>query len=602
MIHLSKKEDCSGCNACGDVCGHGAITFQADPEGFRYPVIDAERCTDCGLCDKVCPVPQAEALKKNDFEKPRCYAAIHKNLEVRFDSTSGGMFTALADQMYAEGGYVGGAVYNPDFSVRHILSGEKEDLPALRSSKYLQSDASGFYKQVRSLLRKGEKVLAAGLPCQIAALHTFLGKPYPNLLTVDLICRYINSPLAYRRYLDSLESEYGAKVSYIKAKNKELGWRKLTHKVVFANGKTYYGTYAEDKFMKASMKLNCLSRPICYTCPFKGFPRMADITLGDYWTDRGSSKLDDDTGTSVVLVNSEKGEEWFRKIARKIKMEPVSLESVLAGNAALVHPLKKSSVARTVFFDRIAAEDFGRVVDSMAGPEKRPTLKGRLKQILRVSLAAMKLSRMRPRPLWQFVRLNFFHPGIKGDFWKGHLIYPTPYCLFEIHRKARVELQGRLTFGESVFKNSRLETRIRMQEGALLQIGGNYGFGYGSDIEIFKNAVLISKGGPNTNMGTTIICQQKIVIGRDVAIGRDVTLRDNNGGHLISVNGYRDALPVIIGEHAWLCSGVTVMSGVRIGDGTIVSAGTLVNASFPAHVVVGGSPAHITQTNVYWKM
>lgn len=601
MIQLSKKEDCTGCNACADICGHGAITFQTDAEGFWYPVIDRERCTDCGLCDKICPVPHIDSLKKNDFEKPECYAAIHKNLEIRFDSTSGGLFSALADNMFAAGGYVGGAVYNPDFSVSQVMSGKKEDLAALRSSKYLQSDATGFYKQVRTLLRKGEKVLVCGLPCQIAALNSFLGKPYENLVTIDLICRYINSPLAYRKYLDSLENEYGAKVTYIKAKNKELGWRKLTHKVVFANGKTYYGTYAVDKFMKASMKLNCLSRPSCYVCQFKGFPRMADLTLGDYWIDRSKCKLDDDTGTSVVLVNSLKGKAFFQQIAKKIKMEPVSLESVLAGNAALVHPLPKSRVDRSQFFERIGREDFGRVVDSMVAPE-RLSWKGRLKQILRVGRRAMQFTRCRPRPLWQFIRLNFFHPAVQTDFWKGYLIYPTPYCLFEIHPKARIELKGQLTFGESVFKNSRLETRIRMQEGALMQIGGKYGFGYGSDIEIFKDAVLVSKGGPNTNMGTTIICQNKIVIGQEVAIGRDVTLRDNNGGHLISVNGYRDSLPIIIGEHAWLCSGVTVMSGVRIGDGTIVSAGTLVNASFPSRVVVGGSPARVTQTNVYWKM
>lgn len=159
-----------------------------------------------------------------------------------------------------------------------------------------------------------------------------------------------------------------------------------------------------------------------------------------------------------------------------------------------------------------------------------------------------------------------------------------------------------MTFGQSVFKGSKLETRIRMQDGAKLITGGDYAFGYGSDIEIFKDAVLESKGGPSTNMNTTIICQSKIVIGKEVAIGRDVTLRDNNGGHLISINGYRNALPIIIGDHCWLTQSVTVMSGVKLGDGTIISAGTLVNTSFPARCVVGGSPAQITHRDVYWKM
>lgn len=465
----------------------------------------------------------------------------------------------------------------------------------------MQSDASGFYTNVLELLKKGEKVLACGLPCQIVGLQTFLGKEYDNLITIDLICRYINSPLAYRKYLDSLERQFDSKVTYIKAKNKELGWRQLTHKVVFSNDQTYYGTIRTDKFMKASMMLNCISRPACYACKFKGFPRYADISLGDYWIDQSKSSLDDDTGTSVVLINSTKGNEYFQTIIKKIKFEPVSFESVLAGNPALTHPLPLSSVNRDLFFERIQQEDFGVVVDSMS-EKKTHTFRTIIRNVLKAGWLMLKMTRLRPRPLWQFIYLNFIHTGIHSNLKKGYLIYPTPYCLFEIDKRASIELKGLLTFGESVFNHSRLETRISMKQGAKLIIEGSYGFGYGSDIEIFENATLISKGGPRTNMGTTIICQSKIIIGHEVAIGRDVTIRDNNGGHLISINGYRDSLPIIIGEHVWLCSGVTIMSGVKIGDGTIISANTLINSSWPARVVVAGSPARITQRNVYWKM
>lgn len=234
--------------------------------------------------------------------------------------------------------------------------------------------------------------------------------------------------------------------------------------------------------------------------------------------------------------------------------------------------------------------------------KKTHTFRTIIRNVLKAGWLMLKMTRLRPRPLWQFIYLNFIHTGIHSNLKKGYLIYPTPYCLFEIDKRASIELKGLLTFGESVFNHSRLETRISMKQGAKLIIEGSYGFGYGSDIEIFENATLISKGGPRTNMGTTIICQSKIIIGHEVAIGRDVTIRDNNGGHLISINGYRDSLPIIIGEHVWLCSGVTIMSGVKIGDGTIISANTLINSSWPARVVVAGSPARITQRNVYWKM
>ena len=559
---------------------------------------------DCGLCEKVCPMLHSEEVKKNDFDKPICYAANNKNLEIRFDSTSGGVFTALAETVMTKGGYVGGAIYDSDWNVTQILSNDPADLPKLRSSKYVQSNSASYYTEIRHLLKTGSLVMAVGLPCQIAALKKFLGKNFENLLTVDLICRYINSPKVYKKYLQSLEKEFGSKVVYIKAKNKELGWRKLTHKVVFANKSTYYGTIDVDRFMKASMGSNCLSRPSCYQCRFKGLPRIADISLGDYWVKGKRSKLDDDTGTSVVLINSPKGIAFFENVKKKLWLQEVSLDSVISGNPALIKSLPKESINRNEFYNKMDSEDFNVVVDSLC--TNAVSAKLIIKNILRAVKKEICLSRLHLKPLLQFFYLNFLHPGVKASIHRGFLIYTTPHCVFEISRKARIELNGPLYVGNSVFKRSRLETRIRMDEESSLVIGnlgGNgYGFGYGSDIEIFRGGTLISKGGPSTNMNTTIICQSKIVIGQAVAIGRDVTIRDNNGGHQISINGYIDKLPVIIGEHVWLCQGCTIMSGVKIGDGTIIGACAVVNKSLPPHVVASGNPVKISLENVSWKM
>ena len=308
MINIVDKSQCCGCNACIDICHKGAINLEVDIEGFWYPKVDVSKCVHCGLCEKVCPELQIDKLKKNDFFTPaHTIAAINKNMKVRWDSTSGGVFSALAEYMYDQGGYVSGAVYNKDFSVRNFISNNEEDIESLRSSKYLQSNAKGLYREIRTLLKKGEKVLACGTPCQMAALRAYLMEDYENLIIVDFICRGVNSPKVYRKYLDSLERKYGGKVIYVKAKNKELGWRNLTRKVVFDNGKVYYGILMDDDFRRG-YHTNVYCRPSCYVCKYKGFPRISDITIADYWgIEKIDKNLDNNIGTSMILLNSKKG-------------------------------------------------------------------------------------------------------------------------------------------------------------------------------------------------------------------------------------------------------------------------------------------------------
>ena len=172
MIDLKRKENCTGCKACGDICPKGAISFQTDKEGFWYPEVDPSKCVDCHLCEKVCPELNLKIQKKARTFKPEYYAVVNKDLPVRLDSTSGGAFSLLANQVFQAGGYVGGAVYSGDFHVHHFLTDHPADLERLRSSKYLQSDTAGFFRQVKKLLLDGKKVLVCGSPCQMAAPFT----------------------------------------------------------------------------------------------------------------------------------------------------------------------------------------------------------------------------------------------------------------------------------------------------------------------------------------------------------------------------------------------------------------------------------------------
>lgn len=598
MIQINDKVDCCGCNACGDACAHGAISFKTDNEGFWYPEVDKEKCTDCHLCEKVCPIINVKELKKNDYSQSVCYAAEHKNLEVVFDSTSGGLFSALADIMYKSGGYVGGAVFNDDFSVRQYISNDKKDLPRLRSSKYLQSHLDGFYKQVRDLLKDGEKVLVCGSPCQMAALRAFLRKDYDNLIIADFICRGTNSPKVWRKYLDSYEERYGSKVVYCKAKSKEYGWRNLTQKVILANGKAYYETKDQNNFTKGYLQTNAYCRPACYDCKFKGFPRIADITLADFW---GIEKIDPsfekNLGTSLVMINSKKGEAYFEEVKKRINYTEMPFEQSIKGNKALIQSLPPSKVERDAFFADLDKMSFIELSKKYHFSEtKKSGLKGKLKKLVRSLRVFIKFTQLNPVTLWQFFKYNTL-----SEISKGNMMIPTPHTVIELHKGGRIVKEGLSVIGVKKAQKSKVETRILVEEGGTLYLGPGTKLMYGADIEVFKGATLIWKGAGGCNINGTVICGERIEIGRGVMMGRNVTIRDNNGGHYLNRNGYKNTRPVIIGDKAWLCEQCVIMPGVKIGDGAIVGACSFVINKVPANAMVSGNPAKVVDTDVLWK-
>lgn len=600
MIDIKDKNDCCGCCACVDSCPKNAISLAVDNEGFWYPKVDIKLCIDCGLCDKVCPELHVDELKKNDYNEPKCFAAINESLDVRFDSTSGGLFSALADKIYKDGGYVGGAIFNPDFSVRHFISNDKKDLPALRSSKYLQSDASGLYKEVKRLLKQDEKVLVCGTPCQMAALRSFLGRDYDNLIIVDFICLGINSPKIFRKYLDYLEREHKSKVIYFKAKNKELGWRQLTSKIVFENGVVHYDTKDTSYFTKGYIGTHAYSRPSCYECKFKGFPRMADITIADFW---GAEKAvgqeyDNDLGTSLVLVNSHKGEEYYNSI--KKKSTPVPIDSIKGGNRALFHPISYPNIDRVQFFVDLDKYDFD-IVAKRYIVSSSLSAKDKIKNVLRFLNAIRVHCGFNVVNIMRNIKLNFFTKNIQGSIFKGVYIIATPYTILNISKKAKLNINGSVVIGSKRIKSSKLETRFLVEDGGTFT-SGSCNIGYGSDVQVFKNAELVIGNGCASNINTTIICGDSIELGSGVMVGRNVTIRDNNGGHYLAMRGYKTTKPVVIGEHSWLCESSTIMQGTKLGTGVIVGGGAFVQGGkFKSHTVLSGNPAKVVDENVYWK-
>lgn len=616
MIQISNKADCCGCNACGDVCPKRAISFVTDIEGFWYPKIDNNLCISCGLCEKACPIINIKNLTHNDFEKPsHTYAAINKDMSVRWDSTSGGAFSALAETMYSQGGYVSGALYNEDFTVRNYISNDKNDLPKLRSSKYLQSRAEGLYKAIQSLLKRGEKVLACGTPCQMAALRAFLRRDYDNLVIVDFICRGVNSPKVYRAYLDSLEKKYNSKVVYVKAKNKELGWRNLTRKVTFANGQSYYGVFMEDDFRRGYHS-NVFCRPSCYQCRFKGFPRISDITIADFWgVEKVDKNLDNNIGASMILLNSQKGESYFEKAKVLMEYTEAPLNSIFAGNPALFKSIPAPKIDRHAFFEDLNTLQFDAVVEKyfpLHVPNshivsKRFAVLQRAKHLYWLCRRLKKIFGWDIKSYKNFYRINFRQNTI-GNWKIGNAIYPLNGAVFDIHPAAKIIIKTGLLYGNSPVKGMRMPTCLRMEEGTTLEIhdgpltrygNGPYNLRYGAYIEVVNGGKLTIGQGA-ANVGLTIMCAKEVTIGNGVRIGRNVSIRDWNGLHVIVTNTYKNHAPVHIEDHVWLCSGCSIMPGVTVGEGSVVAANSTVTNNVPPHTLVAGIPAKVLKKDIEW--
>lgn len=594
MINIINKKDCCGCNACGDICTHNAITYHTDHEGFWYPIVDKTLCTNCGLCEKVCPMLHLDTLHSYGQHSPKVYGGFHKNIAIRFDSTSGGAFSALANAMYKQGGYVSGAVFNEDWTVSNYISNNKKDLVRLRSSKYVESYAEGIYKKIRNLLISGNKVLACGSPCQMAALRTYIGKDYDNLIIVDFLCRATNSPKAYRKYLEMLEEQFGGKIIYIKAKNKDHGWRSLARKVIFDNGKIYYGEGHEDHFRRG-YHLNYFERPCCYECKFKGLPRIADISLADFWGIENIDKtLDDNIGTSMILINTNKGQNFFDTIKNKmdIKEFPAQIAfranyNVIMGNCCTEpknynreQMFKDMDIMR---FDDVAQKYFPNI------KSENSDLRYFVRRLLSLVYHVIK----NPSQMVRDIRW-MLNSQLEGNAkFRSH-------CAVDLRRGAKIIVKnGLLNFGDKKNIKSKLETRLFLDENAKFIIKGNRNFMYDTDIQVFAGATLIFGNG-RCNSGLKIVCADKITIGNNVNIGRDVWIRDNNGGHHIIQTGYTDKAPVVVNDNVWIGSNVVIMKGVTIGEGAVVAANSVVTSNVPAHSMVSGNPAKIVSENIIW--
>ena len=335
IILFNDKKDCCGCTACMHSCPVGAITMCPDDEGFKYPVIDSEKCINCMKCIQVCPLKS----KKDSYSPSlplKIYAAKHKNDSIRMTSTSGGAFSAISGYIFKKNGVVYGAAFDDKMRVIHVRSVNIQSNERLKGSKYVQSDLNDVFVNVKNDLANNREVLFTGTPCQIAGLRSFLGKEYANLILVDVVCHGTPSPLIWEEHVNFLKkkAELGIKNYYFRSK--VLGWHKHTEMCVYENNKADYTLFGTQAFNLLFASDNII-RPACYVCKYANIKRTSDITIADFWgIEKCMQNFDDNKGVSLIIVNSQKGIDIFDEIKDEIEYRESNIQDCL--QPQLQHP------------------------------------------------------------------------------------------------------------------------------------------------------------------------------------------------------------------------------------------------------------------------
>ena len=340
MIKIADPSRCCGCSACVAVCPHGAIQMQPDKLGFSYPVVDDSKCVDCGLCDKVCAFAHdvASVTEVPEDTQVEVMAARHRNPDILAQSQSGGAFTAVADLVLNEGGVVYGAAFDVNHLVRHIRVSDQEGLAALRGSKYVQSDLTGIFIQVKSDLADGLKVLFTGTPCQVAGLKSYIPERLQaGLLTVDFICHGVPSPAIWKDYL-SYMSRRGKIVTANFRDKSVAGWKEHKETFIYSNGKKKVADSFRVLFYK-----NIMLRHSCAVCPYDIMNHKSDVTIADFWgVEEALPHMDGPEGTSMVVCNSEKGQELMEAASAELMTSSAVLDYDFMSrrNSNLVRPAR----------------------------------------------------------------------------------------------------------------------------------------------------------------------------------------------------------------------------------------------------------------------
>lgn len=332
MPNLVDWNNCCGCGACANKCPKNAISMNPNKEGFMHPEINKNLCVECGACEKVCP---GLLPAKNLDNNPSAYIVQHKSDAIRYQSTSGGAFTAIAEEIIRKGGVVFGAAMTETLTIKHICVDTVEDLARFRNSKYVQSEIGDCYKETKERLSQGQWVCFSGTPCQINGLYKFLNKDYDNLITVDVVCKSVPSPLVFKKYIEYKKDKEGS-ITDVVFRDKKRGFLYCTmahygsHEDKQMSKDVYRRGSESDEWLRLFLS-GKISRRSCMSCPYQTMDRVGDFTLGDIW-ETGHTELDDNKGSTLVHVWTKKGKSFLDSIKQNIRCLDFPIEKSRGAN------------------------------------------------------------------------------------------------------------------------------------------------------------------------------------------------------------------------------------------------------------------------------
>lgn len=386
MIETISNCECTGCGACADVCPVGAITMSEDADGFVRPNVDKSKCFSCGLCDKTCPVGDAgcAALPRNRLWDARFFAGQLKDCNELQYVSSGGAFWALVRAALDSNGVVYGAVQENVDEIRHARAETNEEALSFRRSKYLQSSTAGQYRAAKRDLESGRFVLFSGTGCQVAGLLAFLGKPYDNLITCEVVCHGVPSRKAWRQFRKETEERRGSAFREVVFRDKSAGWSHNQYSIAFEDGMVEKDRSDGHVFHSAYLH-GFISRKACSHCRFASMPRVADITLADFWKYEGVLKgRNGDVGVSLIMPNNNKGQDFLAKAGKYVDLEEVPAGMAVA-SCRHMHKQPLENPQRDAFLESVWANGYYATAQKFGlAPAAKPSLARRIYRKMRL--------------------------------------------------------------------------------------------------------------------------------------------------------------------------------------------------------------------------